>query len=138
MANKLETVALNTINFLVPEITSGFNPIAEAYEKSEGHKFRKGDVLILRPARGNIVWAGYGGRPVAVVIAYEKHKDPFNRDRYGYRVHMYFDGKDPETGNPVRLKKEEIDFKWNIENKFKRAPKGITPERAVGLYKARK
>jgi hypothetical protein len=140
MKETLKSKGLKIINQLNPNITLGFGTIGRAYERSEGHRFNEGDVLIASKFSKNRdgLWFGYGGRPVAVVIAYEKGKEDCGKDRYGYRVTMYFDQKDDGNGNTVRKQKEEKHFKWNIENQFKKVPKGFTPEQALGLYKIKK
>jgi len=124
------------VNAISLEISSPESTLGDWYRKHSYYKFNEGDVLILK----NRVF-GYGIRPVAVVNNYEIDESSFGKaGKYNITMH-----KDDE-GDFIRWMEQnkiaqgvgrgthnQFYFKWNIENRFKKASVNSIEE-ALDLY----
>jgi len=116
--------------------------LGEWYEKNPNHRFNEGDILILRGRNA----FGYGIRPVAVVNSYEVREDQFGKAGK-YHITMYRDGQgdffqwmrqnEVPQGVERVVSEDEVHFKWNIENQFKKVPVTSVDE-ALVFYASRK
>jgi len=109
---------------IIPDKVLTSRVLYELYSQGEIHKYRKGDVLVLR---GD--YLGFGVRPVAVVKGYEISKDT---GKGMYLVEMHSDREVDTTEG--RTSREQEHSKWNMEFLFGKVPKGMTPNEALSFY----
>jgi hypothetical protein len=128
------------VSKLVPGNALLGGKLGDWYEGNTYHKFNKGDILILK-AR-NIF--GYGVRPVIVVGGYEiktEHYRPVGH--YNMTAHWDTDAnfsdwmkKNTVPRNVRRIVDNQVHFKWNAENNFRKV-NVKTVEEALALYKSK-
>ncbi len=130
----MSSVAERAAGVIVRKVVPGemllMSRLGEWYEKNESHKYREGDVLMLRRPV-----FGFGVRPVAEIQGY----DASDKVSGGfYLVTMHADLRVDPNSDRVRVSLDERHFKWNMENLFRKVPRGLSPDEALSLYRGKK
>ena len=129
MITRLERAVGAVVRNVVPHDTLLMSErIGDWYDKSEAHKRKPGDVLMLQDRSERNPNYGFGSRPIAFIEGLELSP-------YGDGEKMYSVAMERDTADGIRERREELHFKWNMDFIFRKIPRGITPEQAVELYR---